>query len=89
MCHRVNRFAQAISLVVQMLSSDAFDRPDIGVVESKLLELLDQSHSEGHRQVKFLIDYLKKQASCESLEADWPHLANRWKWFIEEFGNRT
>ena len=80
---------QVISLVEQMLSSDACDRPDIGVVESKLLELLEQIHSESHKQVEFLIDYFNKQASHESLKAAWPHLANRWEWFKTEIGKHT
>jgi hypothetical protein len=51
--------------------------------------MLEQIHSESHKQVEFLIDDFNKQASHESLEAAWPHLANRWEWFKTEFGKRT
>jgi serine/threonine protein kinase len=80
---------QAINLIVQMLSSKASDRPDIGVVKSKLLDLLEQNHSQSHKQVEFLINYFSKQASHESLEAAWPHLASRWEWFKIEYGKST
>ena len=64
-----------------------FDRPDLEIVENKLLELLEQVHSESHNQAEFLINYFNKQASQDSLEEAWPHLANRWEWFKKEFGN--
>ena len=80
---------QAIDLIGQMLSSEACDRPDIGVVVSKILDLLEQIHIESHKQVGFLINHFNKQASHESLEAAWPHLSNRWQWFKAEFEKCT
>jgi len=78
---------QVISIVEQMLSLDPFDRPDLRIIENNLLELLEQVHSESHDQAEFLINYFNKQASQDSLEEAWPHLANRWEWFKKEFGN--
>lgn len=77
---------KAISLIRQMLSSDACDRPDVGVVVNIIMDMLGQIHHESHKQVNFLINYFGKQASSESLEAAWPYLANRWKWFKGNFG---
>jgi serine/threonine protein kinase len=80
---------EATSLIKQMLSCKASDRPDIGVVISTLLNQINQVHSESYKQIAFLSEYFNGQASNESLETAWPYLSERWKWFKSEFGKCT
>lgn len=81
--------SEAASLIKQMLSCKADERPNIGVVIDTLLDQLKQADSESYRQVSFLIEYFNAQASNEPLETTWPYLSERWKWFKSEFGKRT
>ncbi len=76
---------EATSLIKQMLSCKARDRPDIGVVISALLNQIKQIHSESYRQITFLNEHFNAQASNEPLETSWPHLSERWKFFRSEF----
>jgi eukaryotic-like serine/threonine-protein kinase len=82
-------YPQVISLIRQMLSSDARDRPDIMAVACELLLLLERIHHESHDQVELLIEYFRNQTSHDPLETAWPYLANRWKCFEAEFGGRA
>lgn len=75
-----------ISLIRQMLSFKANDRPDIGTVISVLQNLFKQIDSESYEQIVLLKEYFNIQASNEPLETAWPDLSERWKLFKSEFG---
>ncbi|MER0204420.1 MAG: protein kinase [Nitrosomonas sp.] len=77
---------ESISLIKQMLSCEAGDRPDTEIVINTLLNLIRQFSYESYEQIAFLKEYFKSKVTNESLESTWPYLSERWEWFKSEFG---
>lgn len=73
------------SLVNDMLSVDAADRPAIDQVKISLLDIIKSESPESCAQLKFLVDYFERNASTEPLKERWPYLWERWQQFQVKF----
>lgn len=73
------------SLICNMLSVSAADRPSIDEVKMSLLEIMRNESQKSCAQLEFLVDYFERKASTESLKDSWPYLWERWRQFQVKF----
>lgn len=73
------------SLVNDMLSVDAADRPTIEEVKNSLLDVIKSESPESYDQLNFLVDYFERNASTVPLKDRWPYLWERWQQFQAKF----
>lgn len=74
-----------LTLVRNMLSVDADDRPSIDEVKISLLEIIKSESQESCAQLEFLVDHYESQASTEPLKDRWPYLWGKWLRFQQKF----
>ena len=75
-----------LSLVQDMLSVDAADRPSIEEVKIALLDIVKHESQESFVQLEFLVNYYEQKASTAPLKDRWPYLWERWVQFQTKFG---
>lgn len=73
------------SLVHDMLSVDAANRPSIEEVKISLLDIIKSESQESFTQLEFLVNYFEHKASTEPLKDRWPYLWERWGLFQAKF----
>ncbi|MGO2137285.1 MAG: protein kinase domain-containing protein [Marinobacter sp.] len=73
------------SLVHEMLSVDAADRPTIDDVKTSLLDIIKSESPESSAQLECLVNYFERNASTETLKDRWPYLWKRWQQFQLKF----
>jgi eukaryotic-like serine/threonine-protein kinase len=73
------------SLIHDMLSVDAADRPSIEKVKISLLDIIKRESQESFAQLEFLVNYFEQKASTEPLKDRWPYLWERWGRFQTKF----
>ena len=88
-CEIVNSDAQLdpgiSSLVESMIKVEPKSRPCIDEVIEGLLKHIQARCEESYTQVQFLINHFDNQVSNESLDNEWPYIAEIWKGFKENF----
>ena len=73
------------SLVHDMLSVDAANRPSIEEVQMLLLDIIKSESQESFAQLEFLVNYFEQKAPKEPLKEQWPYLWERWGQFQAKF----
>lgn len=73
------------SLIHDMLSVDAANRPSIEEVKISLLDIIKRKSQESFVQLEFLVNHFEQMASTEPLKDRWPSLWERWRQFQTKF----
>ncbi|WP_339614823.1 protein kinase [uncultured Gilvimarinus sp.] len=73
------------SLIHNMLSVDAADRPSIEEVKISLLGIIKRESQESFVQLEFLVNYFERKASTVPFKDRWPYLSERWRKFQTKF----